>query len=150
MERSINAISFQGKYYSPAVPSRTTTLTLAVDTGATVNVLSDNAFRALKRNSRGGSWPLYENNLNVVGVTGSDLEVLGRVFLTVCLQERLRPFHDEFYVSSKFSLPVDGILGLKTMRNLGMLIQPGENSIIYKGRVLRGLTEPSAMASLPS
>ncbi len=31
-----------------------------------------------------------------------------------------------------------------------MLIQPGENSIIYKGRVHRGLTEPSAMASLPS
>ncbi len=131
MERSINALSSKGNII--VLPCRVgrTTLTLAVATGATVNVLFDNAFRALKRNSRGGSWPLYENYLNVVGVTESDLGVLGRVFLTVCLQAKVRPFQDEFYVSSKFSLPVDGILGLKTMRDLGMLIQPGENSVSF-------------------
>ncbi|KAG0722691.1 Sucrase-isomaltase, intestinal [Chionoecetes opilio] len=37
---------------------------LVVDTGATVNVISDESYQALKRSARGGRWPLLKSDLN--------------------------------------------------------------------------------------
>ncbi len=88
-----------------------TILTLAVDTGATVNVISDSAYRSLIRQAEGGNWPLQENDLNVIGVTGTALGILGRVTLTVSLNKKVCPFRDFFYVTCRFALPVDGTLG---------------------------------------
>ncbi len=59
------------------------TFSLAVDTGAAVNILSEDAYKALKRSSRGGKWPLEPSDLNLPGVTGSNLQILGR-FLSHC------------------------------------------------------------------
>ncbi len=47
------------------------TFSLAVDTGATVKILSEDAYKALKRSHRRGKWPLQPSDLNLSGVTGS-------------------------------------------------------------------------------
>ncbi len=121
-----------------------TTLTLAVDTGATVKVILDSANRSLRRQAREGNWPLQENDLNVVGVTGTALGILGRVTLTVSLHQNVCPFRDFFYVTSRFALPVDGILGLNAMKDLHININPESNAIVYQGRRIN----PSPMSQV--
>ena len=51
----------------------------AVDTGAAVNVLSERAYRALKRASRGSRCLLRPYNLNLMEVTNDPLNILGIV-----------------------------------------------------------------------
>ncbi len=58
-------------------------LSLAVDTGATINEMSENSFRSLRRTFRGGRCTLLPNDLNVVGLSGSNLEILGKIALRV-------------------------------------------------------------------
>ncbi len=54
-------------------------LSLAVDTCATVNVISEEVYKALELNSRSGSWILRPSDFNLSGVTGSTLNILGIV-----------------------------------------------------------------------
>ncbi len=84
--------------------------------------------------AEGGNWPLQEKDLNVIGVTGTALGVLGRVTLTVSLHKKVCPFRDLFYVSENFALPVDGILGLNAMKDLHITINPENHAIVYQGR----------------
>ncbi len=60
-------------------------LCLAVDTGAAVNVMSEEAYKALKRNSRGGAFVLRPNDMNLAGVTGSCMNVLGIISVPLSL-----------------------------------------------------------------
>ena len=62
-------------------------LALAVDTGAAVNVISEEAYKYLKRNSRGGSCILRPNDMNLAGVTGSHLNILGILSLPLRLSK---------------------------------------------------------------
>ncbi len=57
-------------------------LSLAVDTGATVNVISEESYKILKRESRGGKWVLRLGDLNLSGVTGSFFAHFRNNFLT--------------------------------------------------------------------
>ncbi len=95
-------------------------LFLAVDTRATINVMSENSFRALRRIFRGGRCTLLPNDLNVVGVSGSNLEILGNIVLTVNPGKKVCDFRAVFYVTPNFVLPVDAILGLNSMKELQM------------------------------
>ncbi len=45
---------------------------------------------------------------------------------------------------------MDALLGLKTMRELRMLISPDTNEVIYKGEPLKGMSNPSPLAFLYS
>ncbi len=119
-----------------------TALTLAIDTGATVNVISHSTYRSLTRQAEGGNWPLQENDLNVVGVTGTALGFLGRVSLTVSLHKKVCPFRD-IYVSEKIALPVEGILGLNAMKDMHITINPENHAIVYQGRRIHGMVNPS-------
>ncbi len=56
---------------------------MAVDAGATINIISEQSFRELKRSLRGGPCRLLPNDINVGEVTGYNLEILGKVLLTV-------------------------------------------------------------------
>ena len=87
----------------------------AVDTGAAVNVLSERAYRALKRASRGSRWLLRPNDLNLMGVTNDPLNILGIVRLPICLGKGTSTLRMDFYVASNFTLPSDGLLGLTSM-----------------------------------
>ncbi len=83
------------------------------------------------------SW-LNINNLNVVGVTGTALGIVGRVKLTVSLHKKVNPFRDHCYVSKTFALPVDGILGLNAMKDLRITIIPENTRSCIKDDASRG------------
>ncbi len=95
---------------------------LAIDTGASVNILSEDAYKALKRSFRGSKWPLQPSDLNLSGVTGSNLQILVKVSLPLKLLIRISSFQRDFYLPRKFGLPVDGLLRLTTMKTHGMII----------------------------
>ncbi len=61
----------------PALPATLGYLkaSFAIDTGAAVNVLSADAYEALRRASRGSRWPRRPSDLNLIGVS-SDSRVL--------------------------------------------------------------------------
>ncbi len=113
-------------------------LYVAVDTGATINVISEQSFRELRRSLRGGRCRLLPNDINVVGVTSYDLGILGKVLLTVQPSRMVSGSRIFFFVTNKLALPVDALLGLNTMRELRMLISPDTNEVIYKGTPLKG------------
>ncbi len=61
-----------------AIPTQVSNkpFSLAVDTGAAVNILLENVYKALQ-SSRGGKWALQPSDLNLSGVTKSLLQILG-------------------------------------------------------------------------
>ncbi len=96
-------------------------LSLAVDTGANVNILPDVAYNALKRLSRGGSWSLHPNDLNLAGVTGGSLHILEKVFLPIRIFRTAKLYRASLYVAIRFNLPTDSLLAMATLRSLGVL-----------------------------
>ncbi len=80
-----------------------------------------------------------------MGVTRYNLEILGKVLLTVQPSRKVSVFRSYFHVINKLALPVDALLGLNTMRELGILISPDSNEVIYKG-----VSNPSPLAFLGS
>ncbi len=110
-----------------------------------MNVISDSAYRLLTQ-VEGGNWPLEENDLNVVGVTGTALGILGPVTLTVILHKKVCSFRGFFYVTRRFALPVDEILGLNAMKDLHITINPESNAIVYQGRRIQGMVNPLPMS----
>ncbi len=87
-------------------------LSLAVDTGATINVISEHSYRFLRRTFRGGRSTLLPNDFNVVGVLGLNIEILRKIALRVNPGKKVCDFRAVFYVTPNFALPVDAILGL--------------------------------------
>ncbi len=125
-------------------------ISLAADTGATINVISEPSFRELRRNLHGGRCRLLPNDMYVMGVTEYNLEILGTVLLTVQPSRKVSAFRSYFYVMNKLALPVDALLGLNTMRELRILISPDSNQVIYKGKPLKGMSNPSPLVFLYS
>ncbi len=109
MNRIYNQLLLLSQKHTLALPCKVGTLplSLAMNTGATINVLSENSFRALRRTFRGGRCMLLPNDLNAVGVSGSNLEILGKIALTVNPGKKACDFCAVFYVTSNFALPVD-------------------------------------------
>ncbi len=93
-------------------------LSSAGDTGATINVMSDTSYRSLRRTFRGGRCTFLPNDLNFVGVSGTNLEIIGKIALRVIPGKKVRDFRATFYVTPNFALPVDAILGLNSMKEL--------------------------------
>ncbi len=125
-------------------------LSVAVDTGATVNIISEHSFRELRRSLRGGRCRHLPNGMDVVEVTRYNLEILWKVLLTVWPSRKVSAFRSCFYVTNKLALSVDALLGLNTMRELRMLISPDTNYVIYKGKPLKGMSNSSPLAFLDS
>lgn len=82
---------------------------------------------------------------DVIGVTGSNLRVLGKVHFTIQLKDKLGSFSTEFYVTTNFALPVDVLLGLETMKKLQMVINPNSNVITYQEQYRGSMDEPIIM-----
>ncbi len=81
---------------------------------------------------------------------GYNLKILGKVLLTVQPSKKISAFSSYFYINNKLALSVDALLGLNTMRELGILISPDSNEIIYEGKPLKGMSNPFPMAFLDS
>ena len=122
-----------------------TRLSLAVDTGASVNVLSDTAYQALKRNTRGGRHPLQACDLNLCGVDGNALHVQGKVSLPILIGKGNPPIRVAFYVVANFQLATDGLLGLASLRDHNMTICPGSHTISYRRSNLPLLSPPRSL-----
>ncbi len=71
-------------------------LSVAVDTGATLNVISEHSFRELRGSLRGGRCRLLSNDMYIVGVTGYNLEIFGKVLLTVWPSRMVSGFRSYF------------------------------------------------------
>ena len=109
-----------------------TTASIAVDTGAAVNVLSEAAYKNIKRASRGGRWQLRPNDLMLRGVTSEPLHILGVVRIPMSLGKGTPDLRLDFYVVSDFSLPADGLLGLTALKSSMMVIQPDKNINLFQ------------------
>ena len=120
----------------------------AVDTGASVNVLSEESYQALKRVSRGSRWPLRPHQLNLMGVASERCNILGVVRLPINLGKRTSTMFLEFYVMSNFSLPTDGLLGLTSLRTNNMDIYPDISTVRFQGRSLKAMEKPMRLASI--
>ncbi len=121
---------------------------LAAGTSFAVNILSCDAYNALKRSSRGCKWKLQPSDLNLSGVTGSNLQILGKVSLPLKLSKRISPFHTDFYVTNNFGPPVDGLLGLTTVKTHGVIINTLQNSVSYCRRTIPGMEELVPLAAM--
>ncbi len=129
---------------------RNISFSLAVNTGAAVNVLSEDAYKALKRSSRSGKWPLQVSDLNLSCVTGSNLQILGKVSLPLKLSKRISPLHTDFYITGDFGPPVDGLLGLTTIKTHRMIINTLQNTVSFGRRINPVMKEQVPLASMPS
>ncbi len=104
---------------------------LALDTGAAVNVLSEKTFKALKRVSRGERYQLRPTDLILCGITTDRLNIVGVVRLPVSLGRNTPVMRLDFYVTSSFSLPSDGLLGLSSLRSNCIVIDPGSSTLNF-------------------
>ncbi len=101
----------------------------AVDMGAVVNVLSEEAYRLIKFTSQGSRWPLRPNDLNIIGVSSEPLNILGVVYIPIFLGKGTSRLCLDFYVVSDFSLPSDGLLGLTSLKSNRIVIHPDTMSL---------------------
>ncbi len=85
--------------------------------------------------------------MNVEEVSGSNLEILGKIALRVNPGKKVCNFRADFYVTPNFALPAGAILGLNSMKELQMEIKPGTNVVVYQGKQLVGMETPSPLAS---
>ncbi len=111
--------------------------------------MSEEAYKVLKRNSRGGACVLRLNDMNLAGVTWSRLNILGIVSLALSLSRNTPLFKADFYVTSDFALPSDGLLGLRTLRSQGLDVYPHSHSFPYCGRHLVAMEQARRLANLP-
>ncbi len=105
-----------------------------IDTGAAVNVFSEETYSALKRESRGDRFPLRPNDLHLTGVGADKLNILGVVRLPVSLGKSSPPLRLDFYVLSQFALPCDGLIDFPTLELHGIFIdaeqhRPGNRNL---------------------
>ena len=128
----------------------TSKVSFAMDTGASVNVLSEKAYRTLRRRSRGGRWPLRPHALNLVGVNKSPIQILGVVTLPVRLHRRAPVLRLDFYVASAFALAADGLIGISSMREQGLTIDPKASTILWEDLRLKAMEVPRSLLEEPT
>ena len=109
-----------------------------MDTGAAVNVLSEESYKVLKRNARRSRYPLRQSDLNLREVTGS-LKILDMIILPIHLTKGIPIVRMELYVATNFQLPSYGLLELSAMKSNRIGKNPDGNSIINRGRELQAL-----------
>lgn len=99
-----------------------------------MNVLSDSAYHKINSASRGNRYTLEANDMELRGVSNEKLKILGKVVLPLRLGKGVPPLPLDFYVVSGFTLPTDGLIGLKTLRTLNMIIQPDTGTVSFAGK----------------
>ena len=117
----------------------------AVDTGASVNVLSERAYTALRRISRGGKYPLEDTTDQLMGVSTIPLHIMGTVHLPITLVHNKQPIRLKFYIIKDFSLASDGLLGLKTLKEHNLIINPQHNVVHFAGLTLPAMEFPAPL-----
>ncbi len=73
-------------------------ISLVLDRGAAINIIYEPSFRIAQSSFRGGRCRLLPNDINAVGITGYNPEILGKVSLTVQPSKQVSAFRNYFYI----------------------------------------------------
>ncbi len=96
--------------------------------GASVTLLSQRAYSALK-----AKFPnflqLQKSNVTLPSVQGSILHVAGTVALPISLAPNSDIFNIQFFVTSQFAFPCDGLLGLDSLGAHDISVHPKRRAI---------------------
>ena len=114
---------------------------LAVDTGASVSLLSERAFSALQSKLPHVPLSLVPSALTLSGVQGLTLTVLGTVTLPVTLAPNVETFSITFYVIKEFKMPCDGLLGQDSLAAHGIDVFPSRNAISWSNCFFPTMTD---------
>ena len=117
----------------------------AVATHASVNVLSEQSYLALKRVSRGTRWLLRHTTNNLMGVSSAPLQISGNARLPVKLDKNTRTIKLDFYVVSDFSLPSDGLLGLESMKANQIVAYPDSSTVSFQEKRFKAMDQPRCL-----
>ncbi len=71
---------------------------VALDTGAAINIISEPSFRQLRRTFCGGQCRFLLSDITAVGFTSYNLEILGKVSLTVQPSKEVSAFRLTLYI----------------------------------------------------
>ncbi len=93
---------------------------LAVNTGASVSLLSESAFSALQIKLPHVPLTLQSYPVTLSSVQGVTLTVLGTATLSVSFAPKAESFQVNFYVIKEFVMPCDGLLGQDSLISHGV------------------------------
>ncbi len=85
--------------------------------------------------------------MNISGVNGSALKILGKISLPISLSKNTQPIQSDLYVVSNFKLPSDGLLRLRAMKSHQIVINSKQNTVMYCGQHLEGMKHPAPLVS---
>ncbi len=97
---------------------------LVVDTGASINVLSEEAFLALKRASRGSRYQLRTSSLHLTGVNADVFHILGVARVPVHLGKGTVVINLYFHVLRIFALPLTASSAYRHLSSMVSLLTP--------------------------
>ena len=104
-------------------------ISLGVDTGASVTLLSESAYSILKVKLPNLPLELQHSNVTLSSVQGSPLKVTGTLTLPISLAPSSEVFNIQFYVTPEFALPCDGLLGLDSLIAHDISVHPKRRAI---------------------
>ncbi len=125
-------------------------LSLGVDTGASVTLLSESVFSALKSKLSHIPLTLQPSKVNLSSVQGLNLDVVGTVTLPVTLAPSSEAFNVEFFVLKEFAMPCDGLLGLDSLVTHNIDVFPNRHAISRRQHSHLAMTVSSPLLSVAS
>ena len=134
----VNATHTAGLLAVPVFVS-TQSLAFTIDTGAEINLLSENALLTLRATLR-TPLPMQPGHVTISGPEGRVFQPLGSVLLKFRFQPRTKPVTAKFYVLRGYALPSDGLLGLPSLSRLRVHIFPDSRHVTYRGARYQALS----------
>ncbi len=105
-------------------------ISLGVDTGASVTLLSESAYSTLKLKFPDIPLNLQKSNLTLSSFQGSTLHVTGTFTLPISFAPSSKTFNIDFHVTPQFALPCDGLLGLDSLIPNDISVHPKRRTIL--------------------
>ncbi len=105
-------------------------ISLGIDTGAAVTLLSESVYSTLKLKFPDITLELQKSNVTLSSVQGSTLYVTGTDTLPISLTPSSKIFNIHFNVTPQFALPCDGLLGLGSVNSHGISVHPKRRAIL--------------------
>ena len=104
-------------------------ISLGVDTGASVTLLSESAYSILKLKLPNLPLNLQPSHVTLSSIQGSTLQVTGTVTLPISLAPDSEVFNIQFYVTPHFALPCDGLIGIDALISHDISVHPKRRAI---------------------
>ena len=119
-----------------------TPISLAVDTGAHCNLLSESAYSQLHNLH---DFPLQPTGATLRSVQGLPLSVSGSATIPFSFSADVSPISAEFIVTSDFNLSCDGLIGLSELSSHDIAVFPNRGSVYFGGQLFPSMVTPSPL-----